>query len=186
MKSVRPFPAALPLLLFASGFPACAQDLAVDLKKIYRDETHCLVGPEIRSAADKPISCYCRDELADANYVYRTYLITEKDRNLNGAYLRLSQTAEEQCAKKFEYVYHATMEDWRWNGPEVTRIYPPDRVIEHIKPKKSGFRPMQYLIVLTYRDAQGHVTKTESYSAIEDLPPFYKPGYCPPGAVCPK
>ena len=37
------------------------QDLGKKLDEIYKDETHCLLGPEIRSEKDKPISCYSRD-----------------------------------------------------------------------------------------------------------------------------
>ena len=43
-----------------------------DLDKLYADESHCLVSPEIRSDKDNPISCFCRDAIADARYLYFT------------------------------------------------------------------------------------------------------------------
>src|SRR5215472_9285331 len=62
-----------------------------DLDKIYGDESHCLVAPEVRSEKDKPISCYCRDAVTDARYVYKTYVLTGKDPNLNGTFLALQR-----------------------------------------------------------------------------------------------
>jgi len=157
----------------------------IDLDKVYRDETHCLEGPETRSAADKRISCYCRDALADAQYVYRTYLITHKDRNLNGTYLRLAESAQQECGNEFDDVHDATMGVWKWNGPEVTRIYPPDSSIEQIKPDSNGFRTVTYQVRLTYREARFQGAKVETFSAVERLPPDFK-GSCPPSAICPK
>jgi hypothetical protein len=43
-----------------------------DLDKLYADESHCLVRPEIRSDKDNPISRFCRDAIADAWYLYFT------------------------------------------------------------------------------------------------------------------
>jgi hypothetical protein len=40
-----------------------------DLDKLYADESHCLVSPEIRSDKDNSISCFCRDAIADALYL---------------------------------------------------------------------------------------------------------------------
>ena len=51
------------------------------LVMVYSDESHCLVEPEIRGESDKPNSCYCRDAIVDARYVYQNYVIMGKDRN---------------------------------------------------------------------------------------------------------
>src|SRR5579864_8850222 len=37
---------------------------------LYADESHCLASPEIRSDKDNPMSCFCRDTIADARYLY--------------------------------------------------------------------------------------------------------------------
>src|ERR1700746_1421360 len=60
-----------------------------ELNRVYQDESHCLTAPESRGDKDSPASCYCRDAIVDARYVWHTYLITGKDHNLNGAELRL-------------------------------------------------------------------------------------------------
>src|ERR1700751_2877747 len=41
-----------------------------DPDTLYADESHCLASPEIRSDKDNPISCFCRDTIADAQYLY--------------------------------------------------------------------------------------------------------------------
>src|ERR1700758_78012 len=41
-----------------------------DPDTLYADESHCLASPEIRSDKDNPISCFCRDTIADARYLY--------------------------------------------------------------------------------------------------------------------
>jgi hypothetical protein len=173
------------MLSIAWGSPhAYGQDQPpMNLDTIYRDESHCLVAPEIRSAADRPISCYCRDAVANMRYVYRTYLLTGKDRNLNGTYLALWDQARRECGDGYDVLKEA--EESQWNGPEVTRKYPPDGVIEQMKPDSKGFRSVKYEVRLTYRDPQGRVTKVETFSAVEKLPPDFK-GHCPPGVVCPK
>ena len=169
-------------LAFVSRHARGQDQPPINLDKIYRDESHCLVGPEIRSAADKPISCYCRDAIADARYVRRTYLDIGKDRNLNGTYLALEAWARQQCGDGHDVL---KAEGSQWNGPEVTRKYPPDGSIEQIKPDSNGFRTVKYEARLTYRDPQGGVTKVETFTAAEKLPPDFK-GHCPSGAVCPK
>jgi len=45
-----------------------------DLDKVYADESHCLTSPEIRSDEDNPISCFCRDAIVEARYLYFTYV----------------------------------------------------------------------------------------------------------------
>lgn len=166
--------------------PTSAQAPANSLDAVYRDETHCLVAPEIRGPADNPISCYCRDALADAHYVYQTYLITGKDRNLNGAYLSLAQKAEQACGTGYSDIQRAAKAKvWRWEGPEVTRLYPPDSQIEKLKPDANGLRTVQYEVRLTFRDGQGRVLRVETFKATERLPRDFK-GSCPAGAVCPK
>ena len=137
------------------------------MDKTYMDESHCLVGPEIRSDEDNPISCYCRDAIANARYVYFTYLLPAKDRNLNGTLLELQYHAHEMCGYG---VWEAiTTETWKWNGPEVARTYPPDSETAKIKPVK-GFRTVEYKVRLTYRDSQARVTKVENFAAWEMVP----------------
>jgi hypothetical protein len=158
-------------------------DAPINLDKVYTDESHCLVDPEIRSAADKPSSCYCRDAIADARYVRQTYLKTGKDRNLNGIYLVLEVWAGQRCGDGYDVL---KAEESKWNGPEVRRTYPPNSSIEKIKPDSNGFRTVTYEVQLTYRDQQGRVTKVENFRAAEKLPPDFKNSACPPTAVCPK
>jgi hypothetical protein len=169
--------ALVPLL------PTHAQDKAIDLDNVYRDETHCLVAPESRGVADKPISCYCRDAIAEARYVWQTYLATGKDRNLNGIYLTLELNAGQKCGEGFN-VLDAIQS--QWNGPEVTRTYPPDRTIEQLKPNQDGFRDVEYAVLLTFRDSRGRVTRVVNFIARDLLPPDFKKYSCPPSAVCPK
>jgi hypothetical protein len=154
---------------------------------VYRDESQCLTSPEIRGDRDAPISCYCRDAIAEARYVHLTYLLSWKDRNLNGVFLHLQERAIETCGNpnfgdpNYDAIYDATTaKDWKWNGPEVVRTYPPQDVIERISPerqdgKKDG-RPtgrwVPFTVQLVYRDAQERVTKTENYSSREFEPIF--------------
>ena len=72
----------LLVLAIASPHAAGAQGQTNCLDKVYADESHCLVGPEIRSDRDNPISCYCRDAIVDARYVYFTYLLQGKTETL--------------------------------------------------------------------------------------------------------
>ena len=158
-------------LTLARGNPTPQAQLKLD--EIYTDDGHCLVGPEIRSSKDNAISCYCRDALVDLRYVYQTYLLTGKDSNLNGAYLGLFSRAQEVCGEKYD-VIAAREKEWQWNGPEVTRVYPPDSTIEKIKPDDKGFRIVEYRVQLTYHDRQGHSTKVENFSTLDRLPPNFK------------
>lgn len=61
------------------------------MDEVYRDESHCLTSPEIRGDKDAPISCYCRDAIAETRYVYFTYLLSAKDDNLSGVVLALQE-----------------------------------------------------------------------------------------------
>ena len=56
------------------------------------------------------------------------------------------------------------------------RTYPPDDVIERIKPsgEHGAGRWVPYTVQLVYRDAQGYVTRTENYSSREFEPVFPK------------
>jgi hypothetical protein len=150
------------VFLFLGGFvlshSSYAQDPTIDLNKVYADDTHCLVALEIRNDNDKPISCYCRDALADVWYMYRAYL--GKDENLYGPIFALETFAHELCGEHYKGS-EADKRNWKWNGPEVTRVYPPDEIAEHIAPDDKGWRTVQYQVILTYRDQKGHVTKTE-------------------------
>jgi hypothetical protein len=170
------FKALLFAVLVCSPDSSRAQGASVgnDLDKVYKDESHCLVAPEIRGEADNPLSCWCRDALVDARYVYQGYLITRKDRNLNGAYLALEGTASRMCGDNYDTIHNATHEKgWRWNGPEVVRQYRPDAEIERLTPDSHGWRTVAYKVMLIYRDPQGNVTKVENFSASERFPPDY-------------
>jgi hypothetical protein len=152
-----------------------AQDWATALDKIYMDESHCLVAPEIRSDKDNPISCFCRDAVADARYVYSTYILSGKDRNLNGTFLALQRRAKETCGQNFDQNFDVIVEateseNWKWSGPEVARTYPPDSEIKGISPDSNGFRLVKYMVRLTYLDPQGRVTKVKSFTALDRLP----------------
>jgi len=141
-----------------------------ELDKVYADESHCLIGPEIRSEKDGPISCYCRDAIVDARYVWHTYLLTGRDPNLNGAELRLQIDARQMCGEQYDVHKAVVAEDWKWNGPEVVRTYPPDDVLRQIKPDSHGMIHYQYTVVLVQRDSSGRIVKTESYTAAEMEP----------------
>ena len=77
--------------------------------------------------------------------MYRNYLPTGKDPNLNGAYLVLWDHAEHVCGAHSDALKASDAQDWEWNGPEVAREYPPDREIEDIQPDTKGLRYWQEL-----------------------------------------
>lgn len=140
-----------------------------------------------RQRVPNHISCFCRDALADMYYIYHTYLITGKDANLNGPYLSLEITTKRICEREDADVQNiAERRIWQWDGPEITRIYPPDREVELLKPDARGFRNVPYTVVLTYRDSSGQTIDVKTFHAVEQLPPNFKSLRCPPGAVCPK
>ena len=141
-----------------------------ELDKVYRDETHCLVAPEILSDENESISCYCRDAVVDARYIYFTYMRTGKDPNLNGPLLSIQSHAQRMCGEDYDIWEATTSEDWKWDGPEVVRVYPPDGEIEQITPDSRGFRLVRYEVQLVYHDQQGRVTKVENFQAHERLP----------------
>lgn len=137
---------------------------------VYRDESHCLVPREIRGDKDNPISCFCRDAIMDARYVYQTYLFTGKDRKLNGAYLTLWDYAQQMCGKEFDVLNATETKNWQWDGPHVEREYPPESEINKIQPDNEGFRTVEYKVHLTYRDIWGGVTKVENFTANKSYP----------------
>jgi len=131
----------------------------------------------MRGDKDMPISCWCRDALADARYVYFEYLLSFKDRNLNGAFLHLLSHAEQTCGQAYGATHAAEGRDWKWDGPEVVRTYPPDEAIKRITPERLNGgttlgRWVPFMVQLVYRDKQGHVTRTENYSSREFVPDF--------------
>jgi len=163
--------------------PADAQKGATSLLDIYSDESHCLVSPEIRSDKDNPVSCFCRDAIADARYIYFNYFSASAphggDPNMAGIVLALQNYAGQMCSPNSEALNPdfigkigtgTTEKDWKWDGPEVVRTYPPDEVIQQIKPDKRGWISVEYTAVLLWRDSQGRVTKTENLSAVERRP----------------
>jgi hypothetical protein len=151
---------------------------ATKMSDVYRDESHCLTAPEIRSDKDAPISCYCRDAIASARYVFFTYFLPGKDDNLSGVVLSLQELVTQKCGEQNYSVIHDATEskDWKWNGPEVVRTYPPQDVIERISPEMKDGRPVArwvpFTVQLVYRDAQGRVTRTENNSSRESEPVF--------------
>jgi hypothetical protein len=151
---------------------SCAQILgnSDSMDMVYRDESHCLVAPEIRGEKDKPISCFCRDAIMDARYVYQNYLLTGKDRKLNGTYLRLWVYAQQMCGEQYDVLKASQTKDWQWPGPQVTREYPPESEINQIQPDSKGFRTVEYKVRLTYRDSVGQVIKVENLTAVDKLP----------------
>lgn len=155
---------------------SAAQDVSREktLDSIYKDESHCLTEADIRADSDYSISCWCRDSIVDARYVYFHYLLTGKDPNLNGTFLALTSHIRESCGKGYDGLRIAMNPDWKWNGPEVVRIYPPDEVIKRIAPEKKDGREIgrwvPFTIQLVYRDASGRVARTENYSG-KDLVP---------------
>ncbi len=132
------------------------------------------MAPEIRGDKDSPISCYCRDAIADARYVYQTYLLTGKDRNLNGTYLILESYARQMCGEGYDVIAATQAKGWQWPGLQVTRKYPSDSTIGLIRPDSKGFRTVEYKVRLVYRDPQGRVTKVDNFTALERLPPNFK------------
>jgi hypothetical protein len=149
-------------------------DAVTNLDKIYWDQSHCLAMPEIRSDRDASITCYCRDAIEEARYIYFTYLLPGKDRNLNGPFLALQANVSQECGWNDGAVTLGVTEgrNWNWKGPEVVRTYPPDEVIERISPetkdgRPTGMRWVPYTVQLIYRDGQGRVTKTENYATRE-------------------
>lgn len=147
-----------------------AQSWLSPLDKIYADESHCLTSPEIRGEKDSPISCYCRDAIVDARYVWQTYLLTGKDRNLNGAELALQRNVTLMCGEHYDVNKAIDAEDWKWNGPEVVRTSPPDDVLRQIKPDSHGMVRYEYAVVILQRDSSGHIVMTESFTAHDIVP----------------
>jgi hypothetical protein len=139
------------------------------LDKVYTDESHCLVALEIRNETDMPMSCYCRDVLVDARYVYQTYIRTGKDLNLIGTVLTLEKEISHMCGDGYP-VTSVQEQSWQWNGPEVTRMYPTDKEIAALKPDASGVRTVRYRVRLTHHNLQGRVTKVENVTFSERIP----------------
>ena len=142
-----------------------------NMDSIYSDESHCLVAPEIRGKKDNPISCYCRDAIMDARYVYRNYVGPGKDRNLNGAYLTLEDHAKRMCGEQYDVLKAIQTEGWQWDGPQVTREYPPERELLIIQPDNKGSRTIEYKVHLVYFDKGGRVIKVENLTVVDKLPP---------------
>jgi hypothetical protein len=154
---------------------------AQDLNTIYRDESHCLVASDIRSNNEMRLSCWCRDALVDARYVNQTYLLGGRDPNMSGIFYSLVGTANRTCGtESLDVLTVSSDPQWKWSGPEVIRTYPSAEVITRIQPeRRPGFRTdalwrkIPYTVQLVYRDAQGRITKTDTYS-IDDWEPVVK------------
>jgi hypothetical protein len=179
----KPTVLALPVVtLLTLPHAARTQGWMSAMDKLYQDESHCLTSPEIRSDKDNSISCYCRDAIGEARYVYFTYVLSHKDLNLKGVFLHLQEDAGEKCSRDTAEPLDmgfigriqdaTTLGDWKWSGPEVVRTYPPDDVIKRIKPsgEHGSGRWVPFTVQLVYRDAQGHVTRTEEYSSRQFIP----------------
>lgn len=141
-----------------------------NMNTIYSDESHCLVAPEIQGTEDNSITCYCRDSIMDARYVYRNYVLSGKDRNLNGTYLTLEDHARQMCGEQYDVVKAIEIDGWQWDGPQVSREYPPERELAKIQPDSKGFRTVKYKTRLIYRDRGGRVVKVENRIATDKLP----------------
>lgn len=132
----------------------------------------------MRGEQDDRISCFCRDAIAQAQYIYVTYLISSKDQNLNGPFLSLVLRIHDSCGSDFDAMEVAMDNYWKWDGPEVVRTYPTDEVIKRVKvePMQKGARTLgrwvPYTVQLVYRDKKGQVMKTENYSSREFIPDF--------------
>ena len=105
----------------------------------------------------------------DARYLYEIYLLTGKDRNLNGAYLTLADHAAQFCGEKFDVCNATQKEGWQWEGPQVTREYPPEKELLAITPDAKGFRNVEYKVHLSYLDKGGHIIKVEDFTAADKL-----------------
>lgn len=194
MRRILVIPASLiafsGLALMALPHTTGAQGRTNSLNDIYRDESHCLTSPEIRSDMDNPMSCYCRDAMVDALYLYSTYVSvasSHPDPNMTGPFLALQSRAGEMCSRNtnerlsLDFIgkiqHDTTTKDWKWNGPEVVRTYPPDDVLQQIKPDNGGMIHYQYSVVLLQRESSGRVVKTESFTAKDAVPlAFLKSG----------
>jgi hypothetical protein len=164
------------LLISVAISPAVtAQTSSDSLTKLYQDETQCLTAADMRGDKDMSISCWCRDAIVDWRYVYFTYILPGKDRNLNGTLLTLEQNVRNKCGERYQALLEAAgRANWRWDGPEVVRTYPSDDVISRISPETRDGKPsgrwVPFTIQLIYRDSQGNITKTENYSSREFIP----------------
>ncbi len=112
--------------------------------------------------------------------MYFTYLLPGKDDNLSGIVLTLQNQVSQLCGEKNHAFIHEATEskDWKWNGPEVVRTYPPQNVVERISPEMRDGKPtgrwVPFTVQLVYCDAQGRATRTENYSSREWEPVFAK------------
>jgi len=175
--------AGLALALFAITEPSSAfgqnrQPQPTRLDAVYRDESHCLTAADMRGDQDMQMSCWCRDAIIEARYVYFTYVRGGKDRNLNGVLLSLEGHIDQQCGKGHQDAHEVSTRDaWKWTGPEVVRTYPTDAVISRIAPEMRDGKPVgrwvPFTVQLIFRDAQGQVTRTDNYSSRE-LEPVFK------------
>jgi hypothetical protein len=128
----------------------------------------------MRGERNRHISCFCPDAIVDARYVYFTYIRTQKNRNLNGVFLMLEDNVRQKCGESPDTGESVMSKEWKWYGPEVSRTYPSDEVIERIKPEIQNGRAVgrwvPFTIQLIYRDNHGQVKNTENYSSREYIP----------------
>ena len=163
------------VLLVGHAFLAYAGEQSNKTDKVYSDESHCLVTPEIRGGKDSSISCLCRDAIMDARYVYQTYLLSGKDSNLTGSYLDLVDHAQRICGEKYSDILNAAQaKKWQWEGPQVKREYPTDAEIAKIKPDSNGILSAKYKVHLIYFDKEGHTIKVEDFNAVDRWPTNHK------------
>lgn len=142
------------------------------LDKVNRDETHCLTDADMRGDQDMPISCWCRDAIVDARYVYFTYVFGPKrDYNMHGPLFGLEHRINQVCGEGPDKAVQVTeRENWQWTGPEVIRTYPAKDVIARIKPEmrnNAPWRGIPFTVQLVYRDNRARITRTETYSSVE-------------------
>jgi hypothetical protein len=162
--------AILAILLLAAPPSVAAQAKNApswfsELDRVYSDESHCLTSADMRGDGDMPISCRCRDAIADAHYVWFTYLVTEKDTNLRGIFYALADRIGNTCGAKVSASRPHTLRDWKWDGPEVVRTYPSAEVIDRIQPDSQRRRWIPFTVQLVFRNARGGVIRTDTYSS---------------------
>lgn len=107
----------LPPEVANAFMPAPGGQPPADLLAIYQSEEAC------SKPADAPTddhtgmaSCYCRDDIADARYVYFKYVDGSRDRNLSGVFLGLQRRIREDCGPAANGFRLARDKDWRWTG----------------------------------------------------------------------
>jgi len=89
---------------------------------VYSDETRCLLAPrsgEARHPSPAIVGTPSWSPICVCNL-----FVHGKRHNLNGAYLDLDY-AQQMCGEQYDVLKATQTKNWQWNGPQVTREYPP-------------------------------------------------------------